>query len=142
MSDITPGSIPAQLRLAKESHKALYGLSLLWPLSQTLVDALTAENGFSVHPFLKDKIPGQFLALPEHMTRIPNPFERLTSYKAAISTIYSAAIPIKAKDLLEIPDHHKDKPPPPSIYPLSPCMPTRTKSSTSMSHTIRKQKRV
>ena len=95
--DITPGSVPIQERLTMEAHC----LSLLWALMQQLVDDLTAEHGFSLHPFLRDKSQGQFLELPEHLTRTPTPSDRPAAYQTAVSSIYTAAITHKAKDLLD-----------------------------------------
>ena len=126
-NDITPGPKPAQQRLAQESHKVLYRLSLLWSLSQTLVDEITTENGFSLHPFLKTKTPGKFLELPADTT--PTPTERLTAYNTATSTTHTAAIPIKPRELLELSDNHKEQNPPQG-HPLSLWTLTKKKFAT------------
>ena len=102
--DISPGPKPTQQRLAEEAHRVLYRLSLLWCLSQTTLDEITAENGFSLHPYLKTKTPGVFT---EPNNTPSNPISRLTKYDTIMETTHTAAIPIKPKDLLEWTDNDK-----------------------------------
>merc|ERR1712105_101250 len=75
-----------------------------WCLSQTTLDEITAENGFSLHPFLKTKTPGNFT---EPNNTPSNPTSRLSKYDTIMETTHTAAIPIKPKDLLEWTDNNK-----------------------------------